>query len=180
MKKKWWKMRAYAFLLASLLALNSETMPFWSDGVLYVSSRVFEGTDLGVSYVRNNTMGLVMLYTNRVDLRFDLEDQTAYDKRGNVYNGHAIERGGGVFFPLDLVCRYFRLTWSYSQTNTAPLIRIKSSGGILDDAGFIDAASTQMASRYAAYEKSLGGAPESGGGLPSQPGSGTAPPPVVQ
>lgn len=206
MKKKWWKMRAYAFLLASLLALallpaagravlsdvyftavneqlldlSSETMPFWSDGVLYVSSRVFEGTDLGVSYVRNNTMGLVMLYTNRVDLRFDLEDQTAYDKRGNVYNGHAIERGGGVFFPLDLVCRYFRLTWSYSQTNTAPLIRIKSSSGILDDAGFIDAASTQMASRYAAYEKSLGGAPESGGGLPSQPGSGTAPPPVVQ
>lgn len=205
-KKKWWKMRTYAFLLASLLALallpaagravlsdvyftavneqlldlSSETMPFWSDGVLYVSSRVFEGTDLGVSYVRNNTMGLVMLYTNRVDLRFDLEDQTAYDKRGNVYNGHAIERGGGVFFPLDLVCRYFRLTWSYSQTNTAPLIRIKSSSGILDDAGFIDAASTQMASRYAAYEKSLGGAPESGGGLPSQPGSGTAPPPVVQ
>ena len=64
-KKKWWKMRAYAFLLASLLALallpaagravlsdvyftavneqlldlSSETMPFWSDGVLYVSSR---------------------------------------------------------------------------------------------------------------------------------------------
>ena len=194
MKKKWWIMRAYAFLLASLLALallpaagravlsdvyftavneqlldlSSETMPFWSDGVLYVSSRVFEGTDLGVSYVRNNTMGLVMLYTNRVDLRFDLEDQTAYDKRGNVYNGHAIERSGGIFFPLDLVCRYFRLTWSYSQTNTAPLIRIKSSSGILDDAGFIDAASTQMASRYAAYEKSLGGAPESGGGLPSQ------------
>ena len=147
-----------------LLDLTSDTMPFWSGGVLYVPSRVFSGTDLGVSYVRNNTMGLVMLYTNRVDLRFDLEAQTAYDKRGNVYSGHAIERGGTVFFPLDLVCRYFGLTWSYSQTATVPLVRVKSASGILDDTGFIDAAATQMASRYAAYEKSLGAAESGGGG----------------
>lgn len=164
-----------------LLDLTSDTMPFWSGGVLYVPSRVFSGTDLGVSYVRNNTMGLVMLYTNRVDLRFDLEAQTAYDKRGNVYSGHAIERGGTVFFPLDLVCRYFGLTWSYSQTATVPLVRVKSASGILDDAGFIDAAATQMASRYAAYEKSLGGA-ESGGGTtaPVQPDGNPRPPQPVQ
>lgn len=167
-----------------LLDLSSDTMPFWSGGVLYVPSRVFTGTDLGVSYVRNNAMGLVMLYTNRVDLRFNLEEQTAYDKRGNVYNGHAIERGGTVFFPLDLVCRYFGLTWSYSQTETVPLVRIKSASGILDDTGFIDAASTQMASRYAAYEKSLSPAPEQGSGSGSgpavQPGPDPSPQPPVQ
>jgi len=165
-----------------LLDLSSDTMPFWSGGVLYVPSRVFTGTDLGVSYVRNTTMGLVMLYTNRVDLRFDLENQTAYDKRGNVYNGHAIERSGTVFFPLDLVCRYFGLTWSYSQTDTVPLVRIKSASGILDDAGFIDAASTQMASRYAAYEKSLGAAEEPGGASPPPPQQETVarPPHTVQ
>ena len=164
-----------------LLDLSSDTMPFWSGGVLYVPSRVFTGTDLGVSYVRNNAMGLVMLYTNRVDLRFDLEAQTAYDKRGNVYNGHAIERSGTVFFPLDLVCRYFGLTWSYSQTDTVPLVRIKSASGILDDTGFIDAAATQMASRYAAYEKSLNAA-ESGGGstAPDQPPATVQPPQTVQ
>lgn len=203
---KRWKTRVWAFALALLLALallptageavlsdvyftaineqlldlSSDTMPFWSGGMLYVPSRVFTETDLGVSYVRNNTMGLVMLYTNRVDLRFDLEAQTAYDKRGNVYSGHAIERGGTVFFPLDLVCRYFGLTWSYSQTDTVPLVRIKSASGILDDPSFIDAAATQMASRYAAYEKSLDGTSEAGGGSGTAPQPGGRPPQTVQ
>ena len=57
-----------------LLELSGETMPFWSVGVLYVSSRLFEGTGLGVNYARNNN--LAMLYTPRIDLRFDLETQT--------------------------------------------------------------------------------------------------------
>lgn len=163
-----------------LLDMSSDTMPFWSGGVLYVSSQMFEGTDLGVNYVRNNAMGLAMLYTNRIDLRFDLEDQMAYDKRGNVYDGYAIERGGIIFFPLDLVCRYFGLTWSYSKTDLVPLIRVKSSSGILDDAGFIDAASTQMADRYANYEKSLLPAPDSPGQAAVQPDPPVSVPQPVQ
>ena len=50
----------------SMMDLNDETMPFWSGGVLYVSSRIFDGTDLGVYFVRNQ--GLVMLYNARLDL----------------------------------------------------------------------------------------------------------------
>lgn len=136
-----------------LLELSSATMPFWSGDTLYVSSSMFDGTDLGVSYVRNNKMGLAMLYTSRTDLRFSLTDQTVSDKQGNRYTGQAIERGGVVFFPLNLVCTFFGLTWSYNTTNTAPLIRVRSSSAILDDRTFIDAAGDSMASRYAAYEK---------------------------
>lgn len=136
-----------------LLELNSSTMPFWSGDTLYVSSAVFNGTDLGVSYVRNNKMGLAMLYTSRTDLRFDLTNQTVYDKQGISYPGHAIERGGVVFFPLNLVCSYFSLIWSYTSTDTVPLIRVRSASVILDDKTFIDAASDSMRSRYAAYEK---------------------------
>ncbi|MDE7245429.1 MAG: hypothetical protein K2O18_15855 [Oscillospiraceae bacterium] len=149
-----------------LLDMSSDTMPFWSGGVLYVSSRMFEGTDVGVNFVRNNAMGLVMLYTNRVDLRFDLEGGNAYDKNGYVYSGHAIERNGVVFFPVDLVCRYFGLTWSYTPTDTVPLVRIKSASGVLDDASFIDAAAGQMTSRYNEYERSLTPEP---GPVPSVP-----------
>ncbi len=176
-----------------LLDMNSDTMPFWSGGVLYVASRLFEGTDLGVNYVRNNAMGLAMLYTNRIDLRFNLEGQIAYDKQGNIYSGHAIERNGIVFFPLDLVCRYFGLTWSYTPTDTVPLIRVKSSSGILDDTSFIDAASAsgQMANRYAEYEKSVSPTPESAAPTPpsppvqqqpgqQQPGEQEVVPPAVQ
>ena len=58
-----------------LLDLNSETMPFYSGGVLYVSSKVFEGTDLGVTFVYNSTTKMAMLYTARTDLRFDLRQK---------------------------------------------------------------------------------------------------------
>lgn len=136
-----------------LLELNSETMPFWSGGVLYVPSRVFSETDLGVSFVRNGA--LAMLYTTHADLRFDLEQQLTYDKEGTEYTGHALERGGLVFFPLDMVCGCFGLKWSYTRTDTVPLIRITSSGAVLSAEAFIDAAGWQMRSAYNEYEKAV-------------------------
>ena len=66
-----------------LMDLNSETMPFYSGGALYVCSNLFDGTDLGVTYVYNSSTKLAMLYTPRTDLRFDLAKQTTYDKNGN-------------------------------------------------------------------------------------------------
>lgn len=155
-----------------VLELDSETMPFRSGGVWYVSSRVFEGTDLGVSYVRSDVMGLAMLYTTQIDLRFDLEAQQVYDKQGNIYNGSAIEKGGVMFFPIALVCRYFDLRWSISETETVPLIRIRSGGDSLDDRSFLDAAAYQMRERYLEYEKSVTSPAEE----PSRP-SVTPPPP---
>ena len=141
----------------NLLELNAETMPFYSNNVLYVSSRVFDGTGLGVSYTRSTSLGVAMLYNTSTDLRFDLAGQIAYDKEGNLYSGYAIEQGGVVFFPLALVCRYFGLTWSVSETDVAPLIRVKNSNVILGDATFIDAAASLLQERYGEYERSLSG-----------------------
>lgn len=149
-----------------LLELNTENMPFYSNNVLYVSSRLFEGTDLGVSYARSTSLGVAMLYTSSIDLRFDLAGQIAYDKQGNLYSGYAIEQGGVVFFPLNLVCRYFGLTWSYSETGIAPLIRVKNDNVILSDAAFIDAAASLMQDRYSEYERSLSASVTPSPGLP--------------
>ena len=143
-----------------LMELSTEHMPFYSGNVLYVSSRLFDGTDLGVSYSRSATLGAAILYNSAADLRFDLAGQTAYDKQGNFYSGYAIEQGGVIFFPLNLVCRVFGLTWSYNETDVAPLIRVKSGSAVLSDAAFIDAASASlMPDRYAEYERSLSSTP---------------------
>lgn len=146
-----------------LMDLSAEHMPFYSNTVLYVSSRLFDGTELGVSYARSTSLGVAMLYNSSTDLRFDLAGQTAYDKQGNLYSGYAIEQGGVVFFPLNLVCRYFGLSWSYNETGIAPLIRVKNSSVILSDAAFIDAASSLMRDRYSDYERSLSAAVPSPG-----------------
>lgn len=141
-----------------LMDLNSETMPFYSGGVLYVSSKLFDGTDLGVTFVYNNSTKLALLYTNRTDLRFDLAKQITYDKNGNTYQAHAIEKNGYVFLPMGTVCGFFGLNWSISsesQTGIAPLIRVRSSSSVLSDRDFIDAAYNDMLRRYNAYEKSV-------------------------
>ena len=136
-----------------LLELTEDTMPFYSGGQLYISSSFFVGTDLGVSYVRNRSMGLALLYTTKTDLRFDLVNLTVYDKDGKTYSGRAIEKNGTVFFPIDLVCQFFGLNYTVSATPTVPLVRITSSTVILSDRRFVDAATSQMSTRYAAYEK---------------------------
>ena len=138
-----------------LLDLTADTMPFYSGGQLYIASSFFVGTDLEVRYVRNRSMGLAMLYTTKTDLRFDLVNSTVYDKNGTTYSGRAIEKNGTIFFPVDLVCQVFGLVYTISPTATVPLIRVKNSSVMLSDRRFIDAAMTQMAQRYAAYEKSL-------------------------
>lgn len=142
-----------------LMDLTADTMPFYSNGVLYVSSRLFECDELGVSYARHTSLGLATLYSSTLDLRFDLAGQVAYDKQGNFYSGYAIERGGVVFFPLNTVCRYFGLTWTLTETDIAPLIRVKSASVVLSDADFIYAATRPMSTRYSEYERSLGGRP---------------------
>lgn len=152
-----------------LMDLTAETMPFLSNGVLYVPHTVFQGTDLGVNYARNYSMHLAILYTMDMDLRFNLEEQTVEDKEGQSYEGHAIEKGDYIFFPLDMVCRYFGLSWTYRSTDTVPLIRVTSGVQILSDEKFIDAAAGRMAGLYSAYESQVqqqGGAEEGGPYLP--------------
>jgi len=158
-----------------LMEFNTETMPFYSNNVLYVSSRLFEDGELDVSYARSTSLGVAMLYNSSTDLRFDLAGQIAYDKQGNIYSGYAIEQGGVVFFPLNLVCRYFGLSWSCSETDIAPLIRVKNSNAILSDASFIDAAASLMRLRYNEYERSL-----SSEATPSPPPVLPVEPPPVQ
>ena len=148
-----------------LLDLNSETMPFLYGGVWYVSSRLFEGTDLGVNYARIYNANQAMLYNAKIDLRFDLDTQTTTDRNGKSYNGYAIERGGVIFFPLPLVCSRFGLRWSKTETETVPLIRVTSSSAVLTDREFVDAAS-QMRARYNEYERSVTAAEENTGGPP--------------
>ncbi len=139
----------------NVMELLPETMPFWSDGQLYVSNALFQGRELGVNYVRNDVIGLAMLYTNSTDLRFDIVNDTVYDRDKKTYSGHAIVKGSYVFFPVDLVCQFFGLKYTCTETELAPLIRLTSDSVILGDARFIDSATTILTDRYNAYQRAL-------------------------
>ena len=81
-----------------LLELDTDTMPFWSGGQLYVSSVVFTGTyasALGVSFspgINNDLAVLYSIRSTRTALFFDLGSRVTYDNRDTYYTQTALER----------------------------------------------------------------------------------------
>lgn len=141
-----------------IMELNQETMPFMSGGQIYVSNAIFSGIygkSLGVSCAYSTTKQTATVFTIRTALFFDLANQTTTDNRGNTYSERAVVKGSYVFFPLSLLTRVFDLTYSYTMTDTVPVIRIKSGSEQLNDTIFFDAARGSLASNYAAYEKAM-------------------------
>ena len=62
-------------------------------------------------------------------------------------------RGDIVFLPVDVLCRFFNLDYSYTRISYGYLLRIKSDTVVLTDARFIDDANATMSSRYARFER---------------------------
>lgn len=143
-----------------LLDLRGDTMPFWSGGHLYVSNAIFTGiygSSLGIRCASNAMQQTAVVFSNRQALTFDLAAGTAQDSYGNPFSAKAIQRGGYIFFPIDQIASYFGVSYSYLRTDTVPLVRVKSNAAALTDDMFLDAASNMMATRYAAYERSIVG-----------------------
>lgn len=134
-----------------LLELDDETMPFWSDGRLYVAYTAISATNLGISCSRSQDKKTIILYRQRDALVFDLGAGTITDGDGNACEGAAILRGNMAFLPVGVICSYFGLVQSYSRTNYGYLVRIKSSMSVLPDITFIDAASSRMEQSYNQY-----------------------------
>lgn len=158
----------------TLLALNDETMPFWSGGVLYVASTAFESSDLGLFYSRSRDKMTAVLYRQRNVIIFNLEAGTIETNSNQTYSGSAVVRGDIVFLPLDVICHYFGLEYSYTRISYGYLVRIKSSSVVLSDATFIDAAAQPMATRYNRYVRAK--AEQAEAAAPSQNTATTKPP----
>ena len=135
----------------TLLDLNDATMPFWSDGVLYVSPAVVDGTDLNVKYAYSRDRQTVVLYRQRTVLVFDLAANTATDSSGRSYNKTVTFRGGSVYLPLEVLCRCFEAEYSIKKVEHGYLLRVKNASAVLSDAQFIDAAGARMETSYARY-----------------------------
>ena len=138
-----------------IFPLEDETMPFWSGGVLYVPYTAFYDNDLGITYARLRDKTGVLLSRQRYGaLICDFSANTVYDNSSKqVLGSGAVTRGDIVFLPVDVVCRFFDLSYSYTRVTYGYLIRIKGETAQLQDSQFIDAAGIAMANRYARYER---------------------------
>lgn len=131
-----------------LIPLTVDTMPTWVSGRLYVPAATFDsaatGVDLGFYFRQSNNT--VTLYTLRQMLVFDLNRGIAYDQHsGESLPAKAVNRNGRIYLPVETVCDAFQLEDTYNYTPYGYLVRIKTSAARLNDADFMDAASTLMA-----------------------------------
>lgn len=151
----------------TVLPLSSDTMPVWSGGQLYVPYTVFDGSanggiDLGIycSYNRD-TGSLAFMYNMSKILVFNVKTGTCRDEMtGEHYSAKAIMRNGRPYVPLNTVCGFFGLEWSYNSISQGYLVRIKSDAVVLSDVKFIDAAGELINRRLREYNQSLNPTPD--------------------
>ena len=127
-----------------LLPLNDETMPFWSGSTFYVPNTAIDDNDFGIHFSRNTERSTVVLYRMRSAITFNYATGSVETNSGQTYSGSVIIRGDIVFLPLDILCRFFSLEYSYSRINYGYLLRIKNETVVLSDATFIDAANSSF------------------------------------
>lgn len=147
-----------------ILPLGDSTMPFWSDGYLYIASSIFTGQvnkSLGVAYLPSSTSNpnLCILYGGGRSLMFDLNRNFARDTDGNVLFLGAIRRNGETFVPASAVADFFGLEYSVTpltvstvtESNYGALVWLRRPNFGLSEKEFINAAASQIAMRYARY-----------------------------
>lgn len=177
-----------------ILPLDDTTMPFWSDGYLYVASSIFTGQvnkSLGVAYLPSNVSNpnLCILYGRQGSLMFDLSGNFVRDTDGNVIFRGAIRRGGEIFVPASVVAEFFKLEYSVTplsidtsgESSYGALVWLRQPNFGLSEKDFINAAFSQIAMRYEQYlrdRQPADGGAESGGvedipdGIQPPPGDG--------
>lgn len=153
----------------SITPLTSDTMPCRYGGILYVPYTVFNpsqngiGVSLGLNASYSSHGGQsVNIYNLRQILTFDITNGTCRDEMSGVaYEGRAIMRNGKPYVPLNTVCSFFGLEYSYNQLpyiSQGYLVRIKSAETVLDDTTFIDNARWLINNRLRDYTQSLSSA----------------------
>ena len=176
----------------SIPPLSSDTMPFWSGGILYVPYTVFDantngvGVSLGLyaSFNKDDRLaGSITLYSLRQRMVFDVENGTCQDETGAVSQVRSFLRGGKVYLPLGTVCSHFGLEYSYNQLPNITqgyLVRIKSADAVLDDGLFIERARDLINNRLREYTQSLSPAESTEPAVTPAPPVVTTPPPAPQ
>lgn len=135
----------------SVLPLTDETMPFWANGYLYVSTSVF--TSFGISVINNTGKRMTVLEKDRRALLFDWEKGTAQDSSGTAIAPGSIQSGSSIFVPAATVAVFFDLLYSVTEVSNGYLVWLRSPDFGMNIRDFANAATYNMEERYSTYRK---------------------------
>ena len=131
-----------------LLDLSSKAA--FVSGTTYIPAKVF--STYGVYFNYFESTSTAMLYNGNKEIYFDLISGNSYDSSETPQSVSATFQYGQVYVPVAWVCSYFGLNYSYINGNGyGDVVRLKNSKAVLTDSQFLDAATTQMRTKYDEY-----------------------------
>ncbi len=138
------------FTATNDLLLDLGSMATFVGGISYVPAKVF--STYGVSYNYFESKSTALLYNSSKQIFFELSSGNSYDGTGTTQSVSATFKNGQVYVPVAWICNYFGLYYSYiSGDGYGDIIRIKNGGEVLTDSQFLNAAASQMRTKYNEY-----------------------------
>ena len=134
-------------------SISAGTMPFYSNGTLYLPQSIFDAGALGIGAVysaNNNTLALTDQDGHQ--LVYYLSSGTAVTEDGNSYTVSATARNGIIFVPANYTMQYFGAAVSVlTSSGGHTVVRITTGRQVYDDELFLEKADNMIEYRVSQY-----------------------------
>ncbi len=141
----------------TLASLRSDTMPFISDGMLYVPYTVFT-ENFGVVSIYNSRDNLLILSNENQTLFFNTVNGGCYDRNGETYTYTTISHNGQAYVPAVFVSGVFNLLCGYYPDTS--VVRIKDVTSSYSDSRLISMLQEDMNAALKTFQEEAVQEPE--------------------
>lgn len=139
-----------------VLPLKDSNIPRWYDGFIYLPYSAFDdattGGKLGISSVYQKSTNLVTIEMGNSHFIFDVEG--GYCMNGatqTVFQFKAVMENGIPYLPMTIVCNFFRISFSYHNTDHGNLVRLQKNSVTQNTARFLEEKDALMAEMLREY-----------------------------
>ena len=137
-----------------IYSLSSGNMPLRMNGSMYISYRYLMRIK-PIKYFYDSDSRILKVYNSSKQLIFDIGSGITYDQDGKIYAFLAEVRGGGIFVPIEFICRVFGVEYSVIPTEYGPVIRISSIVSPYSDSELVSNNEETIRNIYQRYVDSL-------------------------
>lgn len=134
------------------LPLDSATMPFYANSLLYIPVSLFDVDALGIVPLYDSATRTLTIFNDVRSLAFDLDGGTMTNENGTIFAVQIISRNGQFFVPA-LYCAYhFGLGISFlTSLGGYAVVRFTTGSQVYDDELFIEKANNLIEYRAGQY-----------------------------
>jgi hypothetical protein len=147
------------------VALTSDSMPFYANGLLYVPLTLFDTAALNVVPLYDSSTRTLTMMSDSRSLTFDLDNGTMTNENGTIFTAQVISRSGVLFVPAIYCAYHFGIEMSMLTSQGGySVARFTTGAQVYDDVLFIEKANNLIEYRANQYLDSI---------TPEQPSAST-------